>query len=64
MSSEGKILGVRRIFARIFPNLPEKLCDFCLQIFFHKDRELKTFFGVAFKKAFICFSANVGCHFF
>ena len=30
----GKFLGVRRIFAQISPNLPEKcLWDFCLQIF-------------------------------
>ena len=36
----GKFLGVRRIFARISPNLPEKiLCDLCLQIFSHKDHE-------------------------
>ena len=36
----GKFLGLRRIFARISPNLPEKfLCDFCLQSFSHKDQE-------------------------
>jgi len=35
-----QIYGVRRIFSRIFPNLPEKfLCDFCLQIISHKDHE-------------------------
>ena len=35
-----KILGARRIFARISPNVSEKLlCNFCLQIFFHKDHE-------------------------
>jgi len=39
------------------------LCDFCLEIFSHKDHELKTFFGVTSTKAFICFSANVGRHF-
>jgi len=58
-----KILGMRRIFARISPNLPKKLlCDFCLQIFSHKDHELKTFFGVTFEKGFLWFSANVGRH--
>jgi len=51
-----KILGMRRIFARISPNLPKKLlCDFCLEIFSHKDHELKTFFGVTSKKAFMFF---------
>ena len=38
--ASGKFLGVQKIFARISPNLPEKiLCDFCLQISSHKDRE-------------------------
>jgi len=37
----GKLLGVRKIFARISPNLYEKfLCDFCLQTFSpHKDQK-------------------------
>jgi len=36
----GKILGVRRIFARISPTLTEKsLRYFCLQIISHKDHE-------------------------
>ena len=57
--------GVRRIFARISPNLPKKsLCGFCLQIVSYKDHELKTFFGVTSKKAFICFSANLERNFF
>jgi len=45
--------------------LPEKLlCGFCLQIFSDKDHVLYTFFGVTSGKTFICFSANVGRHFF
>jgi len=36
----GKILGMRKTFARISPSFPEKfLCDFCLQIFSHNDHE-------------------------
>jgi len=36
----GKFFGVRRIFARISPNLPEKfLFDFYRQIFSQKDHE-------------------------
>jgi len=36
----GKFLGVRRIYARISSNMPEKfLCDFCLQILSHNDHE-------------------------
>jgi len=35
-----KFLGVRRIFARISPNLPEKLLwAFCPQFFSHKEHE-------------------------
>jgi len=31
---------MQRIFARLFPNLPEKfLCEFSLQIFSHKDHK-------------------------
>jgi len=38
---------VQRIFARIFPNLPEGLlCDFCLQIFFHEDHEDLFFYDM------------------
>jgi len=34
------MFGMQRIFARISPNLSEKLlCDFCLQMFSHKDHE-------------------------
>ena len=56
-------LGVQRIFARIFRNLPEKLsCNLCLQIFSPKDH--KDFFCVnSKKKVFMCFSANLGRHF-
>jgi len=36
----GKFLRVRRIFAQISPNLPERsLCNFRLQIFSHNDHE-------------------------
>jgi len=59
-----KILGVQMIFVRISLNLLKKLlCDFCVQLFSHKDHELKTFFGVTSEKAFICFSAKLGRHF-
>jgi len=49
-----KFLGVQRIFAQIFPNLPKKLSsNFC-----------GRFFGVtSIKIVFTCFSASVGCHF-
>jgi len=58
-----KILGVQRIFARIAQTSP-KSCATCLQIFSHKDHELKAFFGEPSEKAFICFYANVGRQFF
>jgi len=36
----GKLWWMRRIFAQISQNLPEKfVCHFCLQIFSHKDHE-------------------------
>jgi len=55
-----KFLVVRKIFARISWNLPEKfLCNFCLQFFF-PERSWKPFFGITSKK---CFCAKVGCHF-
>jgi len=56
---EGECLWVGSIFARISPNLPEKcLCEFCRQIFSHKDH-----FWYDFQKnVFMCFSANVGRH--
>jgi len=55
-------LRVRKIFARISPNLPEKLfCDFCVQIFSHKDHESLICCDFQ-KKVFICFPANVGRH--
>jgi len=58
-----KFLGVRRIFARISPNLPEKfLCAFYLQIFSHKDHD-GLFWVRPPKKVFMCFSANVVRHF-
>jgi len=60
-----KFLGVRRTFGWISPNLPEKfLFNFCLQIFSHKDHE--NLFLVWFskkKRAFMCFSAQVGRYF-
>jgi len=58
-----KCLGVQRILAQISPNLPEKLfCNFFLQCFSHKDHE--DFFLVwSPQQVFICFSANVGRHF-
>jgi len=45
------------------PNLPGKfLCDFCLQIFSHRDHE--DLFWYYFQKyALMCFSAHVGYRF-
>ena len=58
-----KFLGVRRIFARTSPNLPE---NFCVP-FDHKfspTKIMKTFFWWDLqKKVLICFSATVGRHF-
>ena len=46
----GQFLVVRRIFAQIAPNLPEKFfVRLCLQLLSHKDRE-NLFFGVTSKK--------------
>jgi len=56
----GKFLGVRRIFARSPPNLPEK---FCLWLSLKHFLPLRTLFGVTSKKGFMCFSANVGQYF-
>ena len=60
----GKFLRVRRIFARIFPNLPEKFwttlpANFFPIFFFHQN----IFWDDLSKKVFMCFSANVGRHF-
>jgi len=45
-----QIFGVAKVFARISPNFPEKiLCNFCLQILFHKDL-YNLFFDVTSKK--------------
>jgi len=55
-----KFWGVRRIFARIFPNLPEKfLCDFYLQIVSHNYHKDLFFMWPSQKKVFVYFSANV-----
>ena len=56
----GKFLGLRRIFARISPNLPEKFfVQFCLQ--FSPTKIMKTFFWCDLqKKVFMCFFANLG----
>jgi len=69
----GKFWGVRRIFARISPNLAETfLCNFCQQICSHKDYEdlflvwpPKNVF-VFFCKPWVSFfkSSNVGRHFY
>ena len=45
----GKFLGVRKIFARIFPNLPERFWATLLTNFFPKDHE-DLFFGMTSKK--------------
>ena len=58
-----KFSGVRRIFARISLNLPEKLfCDFYLQMFSHKDHEV-IFLCDLQKKVFVCFSQTLGAIF-
>ena len=60
----GKVLGMRRIFAWISPNLPKTfLCDFWLHIFYYKYHK-DLFWCDLQKKVFVCFSANVGRHFF
>jgi len=49
----GKFLGMRKIFARIFPYVPEKfLRDFSLQILSHIDHE--DLFGVTSKQGSSC----------
>jgi len=56
-----KILGVRRIFARISPNLPEKNLGYFLCEHFLSSR---PYFGMISKKRSSCDSAKVGRHFF
>jgi len=58
----GKFLGVRKIFVRIFTNLPEKIWA-TLPTNFFPQRSWRSFFGMTSKKVFMCFSANVGRHF-
>jgi len=62
-----RFLGVRRILAGIFANLPEKLfCDFCLQIFsMFLEWPPKKGFHLIFWKRWPSFfkSNNVGRHF-
>jgi len=56
----GKIFGVRIIFVRIFPNLPEKyFCHFLCEYFF-----MTTVVGWPPKNHSSCDSAHVGRHFF
>jgi len=54
---------VRKIFARIFPNLHEKLWDFPYKISPQISKIMKTVFGMTSEKVFMCFSGSVGCHF-
>jgi len=56
----GKFLGLRRIFARIFPNLPEKLLGHFLCEHFLS----RLSFGMTPKKRSSYDSVNVGCYFF
>jgi len=58
-----KILGVRRIFARVSQTCPKKLLrDFSYK--FSPTKIMKTFFWYdLWKTAFICFSAPVGRQF-
>ena len=56
----GKFLGVRRIFARIFPNLPEKF----LGHFLCEEFLMTTVFGMTSKKRSSCDSEHVWRHFF
>ena len=58
-----KFLGVRRIFARICPNFPEKLlCAFCPEIFSTKNMN-NCFWCDLQNRSWLGFSANVGRHF-
>ena len=59
----GKVLRVRRIFARIFPNFPETfVCDFAYR--FSPTKIMKTFFGVNSKKMSSCvFQQTLGAIF-
>ena len=58
-----QILAVRRIFARISPNLPVKLlCNFCLQIFSHKDHEYLFWCGLQ-KRSSCVFTQTLGAIF-
>ena len=58
-----QIFVVRTIFARISPNLPEKLlCNFCLQIYSHKDHE-GLFWCDAQKMSSIIFLQTLGAIF-
>jgi len=58
----GKFWGVQKIFARIFPNFPERFWATLPTNFFPKDHE-DLFLGWLPEKVFMCFSANVGHHF-
>jgi len=57
-----QIFGMRKIFARISPNLPKRFrATFCANIFSHADHEDFSL-GWPPKKRSSCDSANVGCH--
>jgi len=60
--SSRQIFGVRKIFARISVNFPEKfLCNFADR--FSPIKIMKNFFWCDLQKKVKCFSANLGCHF-
>jgi len=59
-----QVFGGAKDFTRIFPNLPERFCGTLPAKCLHKDqRSWKPFLVSPPKKAFVCFSGNVGCRF-
>ena len=62
-SGAGKFLGLRRIFARISPDFPEKFFVKLLQTNSLPQRSVRPFLVLPSKKVLMCFSANLGRHF-
>jgi len=60
----GKLCGCKEFLPEFSQTCPKRsLCEFCLQLFSHKDQE-DLFWCDLQKKVFLCFSASVGRHFF
>jgi len=58
-----QIFGVVKDFCPNFPKLPRKVFCATFDYTFSPTKIIKTFFGVASKKVFTGFSANLGGHF-